>query len=189
MGDVELSQDQLAALIPELQLVSSADLRRAITEVWSAAWKLSDWESLTDVPKAAGILPPSRKLVTHTRSVARLAVSAAEIIRDAHDIPFDRDELVTIALLHDVSKVIEAVGPPEAPSPSVAGRLFQHATFGAHLMWNAGLPDTIVHGVIAHTVQSKTVPATWEAIIVHYVDYLDSDAMLFFDNLPLFLTK
>jgi putative nucleotidyltransferase with HDIG domain len=184
-----LTEADLADLLPELRWVSSSQLRTSIVAVWSAAWNLSDWDSLQDVPKSAGVLPPARTLLAHTASVARLAVAAAEIIQSVHDIGFDKDELVTIALLHDVSKVIEAIGPPESPAPSQAGRLFQHATFGAHLMWNAGFSDRIVHGVLAHTVQSATVPATWESILVHYVDYLDSDALLFTDGLPLFLTK
>lgn len=188
-GEKHLSESELTELLPELALVGSPTLRSAITEVWSAAWRDSDWDSLADVPKAAGVLAPNRKLVAHTRSVARLALAAATTIAEVHGIGFDQDELVTIALLHDVSKVIEATGPPDDPKPSDAGRLFQHATFGAHLMWNAGLPDAIVHGVIAHTIQSKTVPATWEAIVVHYVDYLDSDALLLAAGAPLFLTK
>jgi hypothetical protein len=33
------------------------------------------------------------------------------------------------------------------------------------------------------------MPSTWEAIIVHYVDYLDSDALLFTHGKKLLLTK
>jgi putative nucleotidyltransferase with HDIG domain len=185
----DLGEDRLAVLLPELSWVRSPALRTQIATVWTAAMRAGTWSSVEDVPKSAGVLPTHRTLLAHTSSVARLALAAAESIQNVHHIDFDQDELVSIALLHDVSKIVESDGPPEAPSMSDAGRLFQHATYAAHLMWSAGLPDRIVHGVLAHTVQSRTMPATWEAIVVHYVDYLDSDALLFAEGLPLFLHK
>ena len=181
---------KITDLLPEILLIKDAVLREAVTEIWFECWQESAWPDLEKVPKNTE-LPIKRTLVTHSRSVAQLAIKSAEVIKTFHGIDFDQDALIAASLLHDVSKMYEndpsADGKASKDSPQ--SRLIQHGAYGAHKAWEKHLSVEIIHNILAHTRASRTIPATWEAILVHYVDYLDSDALLFDDNHPLLLGK
>ena len=191
----ELTSDQLAGiegLLPEIRLIADARLRTATAEIWYEAWQESAWSGgpLTAVPKNTQ-LPPERKLIQHTRSVTQLALSAAEILRANHGLETDRDILVAAAILHDVCKLYENEPAPDggAARHSRAGDLIQHGVYGAFKAWEKDLPLDLVHNIVVHTRGSRTLPQTPEALIVHYVDYLDSDSLLLHHDLKLLLTR
>jgi hypothetical protein len=186
--------ERIRELIPEIALIGDDSLREAVEEIWQQAWRESDWDDLADVPKnPSSPAAPQRTadawtLVTHTRAVAQLAVPAAETIKALHGIDFDRDALLALAILHDASKLLEYEGTREAITKSRTGRLIQHGVYGAFLMWQHGLPVELVHGVISHTPSSTVLPQTHEALIVRYVDFLDTDSMLLDAGEKLFLS-
>lgn len=175
---------EIRSAIPELALLSSAARRDLIIDIWREAWEQSDWENLEDIPKNPDApstpehVPNGWTLVAHTRAVAKLAVDCAEVLTKIHGVMIERDDLLTIALLHDVSKVVEYSGTRTSIEKNEFGRLIQHGAYGAFQIWKRGLPVEIVHGVLAHTPQSRTVPRTLEALIVRYVDFLDTDVAL-----------
>lgn len=182
--------EYIAGVFPELQLIESEHLRQKVAEIWIDVWRKSSWSRIEDVPKNPEKIPAHRKLALHSRSVARQAVATAEIIEEFYGITFNRDRLIAAALLHDVSKLLEY----EPKNSGLAGKsrhgqLIQHGIYGAFKAWEKGLSDDIVHNIIAHTNNSRTSPDTWEAILVHYVDYLDSDALLFEAGQTLFCDK
>jgi putative nucleotidyltransferase with HDIG domain len=185
-----VSADSIEAILPEVFLIKDEELRRAVIEIWEETLRESNWTDLEDVPKNAE-LPGTRKLAVHTRSVTQMALACATVIQERHEISFDQDKLIAAAILHDVSKLLENE-PQEGnvdARKSQFGRLIQHGEFGAHKAWDKHLDIEIVHNILAHTRASRVMPSTWEAIIVHYVDYLDSDALLFTHGKKLLLTK
>lgn len=167
----------IASALPEVNEIRSERTRRQVLQVWAEIWRESSWRTLQDVPKNPCSVG-DRPLLPHVRSVARQALATAEIIKEFHGISYDRDVLVAASLLHDVSKLVEYEMTDAGASPSRRGELIQHGIYGAHVAWVKGMSDEIVHSIIAHTRKSNTLPSTWEAIVVHYVDYLDSDALL-----------
>lgn len=194
-GRDSVTSDQVVeveALLPEITLIEDDRLRVATAEIWYEAWKESAWADgpLTEVPKNTE-LPPERKLIQHTRSVAQMALSTAEIMRASHGLEFDRDLLVSAAILHDVCKLYETEPRADGKSSqhSEGGRLIQHGVYGAFKAWEKDLPLDLVHNIVVHTRNSKVLPKTWEALIVHYVDYLDSDSLLLDHGLKLLLTR
>jgi putative nucleotidyltransferase with HDIG domain len=176
--------DAIRELLPELSEIRDDHLRGIVERIWAQIWSESDWDNLEDIPKnPSAPSAPQRidnawSLIAHSRAVARLAVSCAEITEQLHGIGFDRDAITALALLHDVSKIVEYEGTRDAITKSSFGRLIQHGVYGAFLMWQNELPTELVHGVIAHTPSSRDVPRTHEALIVRYVDFLDTDVML-----------
>ena len=180
--------------IPEVGLIGDAGLRGAVESIWQEAWRASTWDDLTDVPKnPSATSAPQRvadawTLVTHTRAVAQLALASAETVKALHGIDFDRDALLALAILHDVSKLVEYEGTRTAITKTRLGELIQHGVHGAFLMWQHGLPVELVHGVISHTPSSNVLPQTHEALIVRYVDFLDTDSMLLDAGEKLFLS-
>lgn len=175
---------RLRELLPEINDIADEHTRDAVETIWLHVWQESEWEDLSEIPKnpCAPTAPERVKdawtLVTHTRAVAQLSITSAETIERLHGIQFQRDQLIALALLHDVSKVVEYVGTKESPEKGKFGELVQHGVYGAFLMWQNSLPVEMVHGVIAHTPQSHTVPRTHEALIIRYCDFLDTDSML-----------
>lgn len=175
--DREARRARIRELFPELEQIGRADWREAVTDIWVDVWNDSPWNDPADCPKHATHVQDVPN-VTHTRSVTQLALAAAERVEQLHGVRIDRDVLVAGALLHDVSKLLESEHGPEGPRPSRTGRLLQHAVLGAGRAAAYGLPDEVLHIVVGHTHQSANVPATHEAILVHYVDFLDSDVLL-----------
>lgn len=174
---------------PELLDISDAGLRDAVVAIWLEVLADSDWERLDDVPKHPYKVPADRTLVAHTRSVTQMAVAVAEVAERVQGIAFDRDQLIAGANLHDVSKLMEFEPSESGGQASRFGHLIQHGFYGAHKMWEHGLPLETIHNVIAHTTTSRYVPQTWEAVIVHYVDYLDSDGLNLLFGVPLNIRK
>lgn len=162
---------------PELRDIADDGLRETVVEIWQEVLDESDWESIADVPKHPYKVPASVRLVEHTRSTTQMAVAVAEVAERVQGIPFDRDLLIAAANLHDVSKLLEFEPSAAGGQASRFGHLVQHGFYGAHKMWNKGLPLEMVHNVIVHTATSRYLPQTWEAVVVHYVDVLDSKAL------------
>lgn len=169
--------DYVTRVFPEVGQISSAELKRKVIEIWIDVWRESPWERIEDVPKNPENVG-DRPLATHIRSVTQQALACAELVKNLHGIDYDRDVVLAGGLLHDVSKLVEYQPAPEKATSSPRGKLIQHAVYGAHKAWEKGLPDDIVHIVISHTHNSGKRPNTWECVLVHYVDYLDSDALL-----------
>jgi len=188
----ELRTDTIAAVeraMPELNLIRQGSIREKTVRIWAEMFEESEWEALEDVPKNPETLPLSRRLIEHTRSVARQALAVAGIIEEAHGIKVDRDGLLAAALLHDVSKLLEYGPTGEGAGKTAAGKSFQHGFLGAVKALQHGMPRDVVHNIIVHTHSSRHMPVTVEAIIFHYVDYPDSDVLLLNEGRPLLGTS
>jgi putative nucleotidyltransferase with HDIG domain len=181
----DMRQARIRELLPELELIGRPAWREAVVHIWSDVWAASQWGDPADCPKSAKDVHDVSN-IDHTRSVTQQALATADIVERVHGVRIDRDVLVAGALLHDVSKLVESEPGPDGPRPNRTGRLVQHGVLGAGKAAERGLPDEIIHIVVCHTHQSATVPATIEAIIIHYVDFLDSDVLLLERNRPLF---
>jgi len=120
-------------------------------------------------------------LAEHSVSLARVADSVS-----AHYADVNRDLLVSGALLHDVGKMQE-LSTDVAIDYSVEGRLLGHIVQGAMLIDRkiAELPDfpeelrrQVLHLILSHqgdgSMGSPVKPMTIEALILHYLDELDS---------------
>lgn len=164
----------VAALLPEIASITRRELREQTRLIWAAAWEQSAWHELTDCPTAPNM--PTRSLVDHTRAVVSLSLAVADALAP-NGSAVDRDALLCVALLHDVSKLVEFEPAPsgEGCVESATGRRLQHGFLAAAWMSEHGMDEELVHAVLAHTKRSTTVPDTAEAIIVHYADHLEAD--------------
>lgn len=163
--------------LPEIEWISDVATQEVVVRIFQRALEQSNWECLDDVPKSPE-LPRARSLMTHTRSVTRIARSVADTIEDLHDLPVDRNLLYAACLLHDVSKLLEFVELHGTVKKGKVGTLYQHGFLGAHWLEEEGASVELVHAVLVHTPVSNVVPSTTEALIVHYADFVDSDVQL-----------
>jgi putative nucleotidyltransferase with HDIG domain len=177
-------RESIIQALPELALIQNETYRKVVIDIWEEAFVKSGWEKLEDVPKSGDVKEYSN--LQHTRSVTLQAVACAEVIEKTYQFKIDKDILVTAALLHDISKVFEY---DKEGKKTKYGKLIQHAVYAAQKAEEHHLPLEVQHLIITHTGLSKIMPQTIEAIILHYVDYLDSDVLLHALNKPLFLKK
>lgn len=176
-------------LLPELEEIRDASLAQAVVEIWVDFWTNSGWERLEDVPKNPKSLS-NRDSITHVRSVTQQAIAAGRIVQELHKIDVDMDLLIAGSLLHDVSKIAEfGPKPGTEGEATTAGKLIQHGVLGASKVLERGLPIELAHLIVSHTAASNHPPKTIEGLILHYVDYLDSDVLLLDQGKPLLLNR
>jgi 3'-5' exoribonuclease len=120
-------------------------------------------------------------LAEHTLKLAQVADAISP-----HYPALNRDLLVCGALLHDVGKVME-LAADVAIDYSVEGRLLGHIVQGVFLVERkiGNLPDfpaeirrQVLHLILSHQgepeMHSPVKPMTPEAIVLHYLDEIDS---------------
>ena len=120
-------------------------------------------------------------LAEHTLSVMRLCLAAADHYGD-----LDRDLLVAGAFLHDIGKTVEIAVEPGFPYTE-EGALLGHIPIGYAMVRERiasipGFPREIAidlgHLVLSHQGElewgSPVQPRTIEALVLHFVDNLDS---------------
>ena len=120
-------------------------------------------------------------LLEHTWSVARHAQRSLQVYPG-----LNHDLVIAGAILHDLGKIKELTGPP-CPQRSVPGGLLGHIVLGWEMVreeaQTLGFPDeqllmSLEHIIIAHhgavEFGSPIIPRTPEALLVYYLDEIDS---------------
>jgi hypothetical protein len=170
-------------------LIADVQLADTVVDIWVEFWNTSEWERLEDVPKNPKSLG-GRPLLAHVRSVTQQAIATGRAVQECHDIPVDMDLLTAASLLHDVSKLVEYA--PKAGTHGVStkvGTLIQHGVMTASNVLNRGMSLEMAHLILSHTEASAVPPKTIEGVILHYVDYADSDVLLMAEKQPLLMHR
>ncbi len=121
-------------------------------------------------------------LLRHTYEMMKIAETVCELYPNVN-----RDLLITLCFLHDIGKIEELSQSQLFVEYSDSGKLIGHLVQGALLVDKTiseieNFPDDlrlqILHGIISHHGElekgSPIVPKTLEAIILHHIDFLDS---------------
>jgi putative nucleotidyltransferase with HDIG domain len=181
---VSIDAQGIRAMLPEIDQIEDPALRSAITDIWQEVAAEMAWDRFEDIPKNLKA-EMYRPLIPHIRGVTQMALRLAETAQELHGTPYDRDLLIAACLLHDASKPLECEPDPEgAPTggparpgrTSAIGRNIQHAVYAAHKALEKGLPLEHANQVITHTPTSGVRGNTWEAALVFYADFADTDA-------------
>jgi HD superfamily phosphohydrolase YqeK len=183
---VRINEAELTRLFPDLAEIRDTQLRAGVTAIWQEIAAECPWDRLEDIPKNLEA-EKHRRLTDHIRIVTRMALALAETAKAESGTAYNRDHLIAMCLLHDVSKPMECEPDPEGkPSggpvlparKSRMGKLIQHAVYATHKVFAHGLPIEIAHVVNTHTHQSAVRSVTVEGAYVFYADYADSDSVI-----------
>lgn len=181
---VSIDAQGIRAMLPEIEQIEDPALRGAIVDIWLEVAAEMTWDRFEDIPKNLKS-EMYRPLIPHIRGVTQMALRLAETAKELHGTPYDRDLLVAACLLHDASKPLECEhdpegaptgGPAKAARASAIGRNIQHAVYSAHMVLQKGLPLELANLVITHTHSSGIRGKTWEAALLFYADFADTDA-------------
>ncbi|MCC7426850.1 MAG: HD domain-containing protein [Alphaproteobacteria bacterium] len=175
---------EVRRIFPEVDQITDAKLRQGVIDIWIEVAAEMAWDKLEDIPKNLDV-EKYRRLVDHIRGVTRMALALADVAQREHGTKVDRDMLIAVGLLHDVSKPVECEpdpegkptgGPAKAARKSEMGAKIQHAVYATHKVFAHGLPLELAHLVVTHTHASNVRPTkSIEAALLFYADYADSD--------------
>ena len=183
---IQTNADEIRALFPELEQIQDPELRDGVIDIWLDLAAETAWERFEDIPKNLKE-EKHTTLVGHIQGVTQMALAMADIAESLHGVEVDRDLLIASCILHDISKPLESAPDPGGPSTGTRvppgkitefGEKIQHAVYGAHKIWAKGLPKAmeLAHLVITHTRTSNTRSKSYEAALLFYADWADSDA-------------
>ena len=187
MGVTEKDAAYIRGLLPEINDLHDKALAEKVVQIWDEMWEESKWERIEDSPKSLNAT--AYKLIPHVRSVAQGCMGMARTVTANYGIPVQHDVLLAAALLHDASKLVEEEPDGAACKKTQLGRLVQHGIYTAHKALALGIPLDIVHLIITHTHASGMPPKTIEGVILHYIDYGDSDVLLLAQGKKLLLQR
>lgn len=177
-----LERTDITSIFPEVDEIGDPTLRSAVIDIWMEVAREMSWERLEDVPQNTRNLS-YRNLVRHIRGVTAVALQIAETARAMHGRSYDRDILIAACLLHDASKPLESQPDGEAKHGDVVsgktselGRQLPHAVYATHMILQRKLPLALAHLVVTHTHSVNVRGNCWEAAVLFYADYADTDA-------------
>lgn len=182
----KLTSEHLHNVFPSLAQISDNNLAQTIIDIWIDVFEQSEWENIEEACYAPDM--PQKRLVDHVNVTTEGSVQVANLIKKYQGNNFDMDRLITIGLLHDVSKLIEyAPDGQNKAKKSEYGHMLQHGVLGAFAARQHGMSTDYVHMILTHTEQCKMLPKFKEAILMSYVDLGDTDVMLYDEGKTLYL--
>lgn len=166
------SDIDLGAIFPELATVHDADLRAKVVALWQRLWRESAFERLEEIPVSSKI---ARSHLPHAQAVVRMAVHAADVAEQMHQMPLDRDVLVAAAIAQDAGKLVEYEPAPGKPgyARTKLGTELQHSVYASHVALELGMPLSVVHIMLAHSPSTSLEPASRECAVLFWIDQLD----------------
>ncbi|MFH0777510.1 MAG: HD domain-containing protein [Candidatus Eisenbacteria bacterium] len=169
-------KDETRALFPELKEISDTSLREATLGAWLLGMERGGWtpRDLDLLPFTLLIPKCDVSLLSHTRSVTRVAMRTGEVLREFHSdyLKVNKDVLLSGALVHDVGKLLEFEKREGFFVKSSTGSLLRHPFSGVFLAERTGLPPEVQHIIAVHSHEGDGGFRSTEAIIVNHSDFV-----------------
>lgn len=177
------SEEKLVSLIPQINDIKDSELKRKTVEAWKLAYEAGNFDDLATARfnKFCDYVT----LCKHTRSVTAMSVMLGKNLAETYSYEIDFDRLICVAVLHDISKLLECCVEDGAYKQTEIGASYQHGFFSTYYALQAGMPHPIAAAILTHTHQTHTLPTSLEGIIVTYADLADADAHRFMLGKPL----
>ncbi|MDG6994890.1 MAG: HD domain-containing protein [Nitrososphaerota archaeon] len=172
--DLQNAANELSKSIPLLNLISDTKIRFDTSSVFVQLLHESKWKTLEEQPIVSSIRVSG---LEHVNTVVELCVSTAEILRKFHKVQINMDYLISGAVLHDASKLVEYEPTESGERKTKLGELGQHTIRCVSLMLSKNMPMEIVHIVLTHTPQSASMPKTIESVILYFADSTDYNVL------------
>src|SRR5579863_5313499 len=178
------TRDAVLKLWPEMNWITSPELREQVISTWELALQLSPLtpEDLNRIPFTLLVSDCPTTFMEHKRCVVHIARKAAEsmieFMGDRKSVAMDT--VIAGAILADVGKLLEYEIVDGTARPSKRGEMLRHPFTGVALAMQSGVPNEVCHIIATHAGEGDLVKRTTEAYIVHHADFM---AFLPFKNL------
>jgi HD domain-containing protein len=164
--------------LPEIGLLHSDDVQKKVVAVWSTFLADSTYARIGDCPALPGL--QGYDLARHTRHVVQNCVDQADTLKEFWDIDCDREALLTAALVHDASKLVEYTGVDGAHTE--IGKALLHAQLAGVRCLDVGLSAKVANIVTYHPYTPPHVhvrPQYVEFVILTWADLAAVDPIFF----------
>lgn len=168
------SEEEFLSYFPEVNDIADAERRAQVRSVWARLLAETKFESLRDVPVAPHL---DYSQFRHNRAILEMALAVADVLRRYHGVAIDQDDLLTVALLQDVSKLVEFEPGKDGVRRSEVGEQLRHPVYGVHAALAAGCPTHVAQGILEHSPQNPRVPPQLVTSILYFLDRLDMMAV------------
>ena len=161
-------------------MLESRDLQEKVIKLWASFLETSTYARIGDAPAFPGL--PGYDLARHTRHVIHNCVQQADTLKEFWGIECDRPTLVTAALVHDASKLVEYTGPEGTHTE--LGKALLHAQIAGVRCLDVGLSAKVANIVSYHPFTPPHVhvkPQHVEFVILTWADLAAVD--------PIFMLK
>lgn len=170
-------RNTIQRLWPEIEWISSPQLRAQVTETWVKALERSPLKAddLNQIPFTLLIPDCPITFMEHKRCVVHIARESAEAMQEfmGRSLLIDLDTVIAGAILADVGKLLEyELGPDGSSRQSERGEALRHPFTGVALALECGVPDAVCHIIAAHAAEGDLVKRSTEAFIVHHADFM-----------------
>ncbi|MGA2876869.1 MAG: HD domain-containing protein [Nitrososphaerales archaeon] len=171
--------DAFSAILPSLNLIKDAKIRSDTAEVYMQLLRESKWPNLEKQPVASFLKTSG---VEHVKAVVEICTEVAKVLESSHSIKVNMDFLISGAILHDASKLVEYEPTSDGEKATKIGEMGQHTLSCVRLMFSKKMPEEIIHIVLAHTPKSSVIPKTVESVILYYADCTDYNVLRLVDG-------
>jgi hypothetical protein len=168
--------------VPEIGLLPE-DIQDKVVRVWASLLEDSSYARIAEAAAFPGM--SGYDLGRHTRHVVKNCIATADNLKEFWNIDCDRETLITAAILHDASKVVEYTGPNGAESE--LGKALLHAQLGGIRCLDFGLSPKVANIVTYHPYTPPHVhvrPQYVEFVILSWADLAAVDPIFMLAGLP-----
>ena len=169
-----MTRDEMLRLFPELNEIKDQALRELSVDAFLLAFDRGGWnaENIAMAPVTLN-WDCSCNLVEHIRTVTQACMAQFDLLEKfykANGVVFERDIVVSGALLHDLGKFTEFALKDGKVVHSDNSFLMRHPLAGAIMAAETGLPDKIVHLIATHSFEGDKSNQTAESYFVRTID-------------------
>ena len=174
----DLSICALKEKLPGMEYIIDSSIQEKIYQAWKQAFDESDWDCLEDVwidpgnERGERLLPHVNRVTAMCKAVSDTLIQEGETI--------DQQLLLTLSLMHDVSKVVEFEPTEDGKCRfSIAGIEMQHGVIGAIIADHVGFDKKMIHLIHSHTKNSGIKPNYPEGRLFQHLDLADFEMVSF----------
>lgn len=174
----------LEQVFPTFAQLSNEETKARVAAVYEEMFARCAWDSIEDACFSPAL--PDCRLVDHINAVMEATLAAARCIEKYQKISFDYDNIITLAMLHDSSKLVEYEPCEGGCRETEIGKKIQHGVMGAMLAYQHGFSVDVMNQILTHTPRSKMKPTDKEGALFARIDLGDADMLHCENGLPLF---
>lgn len=172
-------KDKIVEAIPEINLITDADLREKTVRVWedaiaSGGWT---WEAIEKMPFSVHVENCNITFIEHVRTVCQMCVAVHDVLKNAYGTrtQLNKDYLIAGALLADVGKLVEYEETNGEITKAGRGQHLRHPFIGVAMSHAQGIPAEVQHIIATHSKEGEMMTRSNESVIFHHADFIDFD--------------
>lgn len=172
-------KEQIVEAIPEIDLITDADLREKTVQVWEDAITEGGWtlEAIGKMPFSVHVENCNITFIEHVRTVCKMCIAVADILQESYGerSNINYDYLIAGALLADVGKLIEYEEKDGKIMQAGRGQHLRHPFTGVAMSHFRGIPAEVQHIIATHSKEGEMMTRSNESVIFHHADFIDFD--------------